>query len=591
MARKPESKEALDAPPPLVGSADTPEAEAGQGTTLSWFGRRQARVSIPRPRILEPVPKHSDVTDEDPGNLLIEGDNRQAMVSLLPQYAGKVDVVLIDPPYNTGKKDFRYSDARFKDPDADTRDGDFVSAEDGGRHAKWLNQMAPTLRIIRDLMAPHGVIFIHINDIELPRLLLLMEEIFDERNKIGLITWKSTVDNNPARVSIDSEYILVWARSLESVASSWRGPVADAKRALLEEAARLRGLGVEIGAARKQWESFLKSNKEALGSYAANYRFLDDEGRAYMMSDVSWPGGGGPTYDVLHPATRKPCRLPSGGWRYQEDTMSELIDEGRIIFGPDETTLPYYKRYLDDDLTGKLPDVLLNFPGRASFSEMTKLFPENPRIFKNPKPVALEDYLLSFVAAKDAIVLDAFAGSGTTGHAVMRLNSRDKGTRRFILIEEGNAGDEYATSLTAERLRRARVKEGIPGGFSFLRVGEAINFDAFEKLQREHLIQSILQTDASGRGGGIKPVKGAKWVIGHNARREAICLHYDAKKHTPITAAILKEIYAEIDKLGLNRPVRVYGESSEIFRSESFTFFKLPDEVANNLTVSLRGGR
>ena len=135
------------------------------------------------------------------------------------------------------------------------------------------------------------------------------------------------------------------------------------------------------------------------------------------------------------------------------------------------------------------------------------------------------------------------------------------------------------------------MKEGIPGGFSFLRVGEAINFDAFEKLQREHLIQSILQTDASGRGGGIKPVKGAKWVIGHNARREAICLHYDAKKHTPITAAILKEIYAEIDKLGLNRPVRVYGESSEIFRSESFTFFKLPDEVANNLTVSLRGGR
>jgi adenine-specific DNA-methyltransferase len=451
--------------------------------------------------------------------------------------------------------------------------------------------MAPTLRIIRDLMAPHGVIFIHINDIELPRLLLLMEEIFDEKNKIGLITWKSTVDNNPARVSIDSEYILVWARSLESVASSWRGPVADAKRALLEEASRLRGTGEKIDATRKQWESFLKSNKEALGSYAANYRFLDDEGRAYMMSDVSWPGGGGPTYDVLHPATGKPCRLPSGGWRYQEDTMSELIDEGRIIFGLDETTLPYYKRYLDDDLTGKLPDVLLNFPGRASFAEMTKLFPENPRIFKNPKPVALEDYLLSFVAAKDAIVLDAFAGSGTTGHAVMRLNSRDKGTRRFILIEEGNAGDEYATSLTAERLRRARVKEGIPGGFSFLRVGEAINFDAFEKLQREHLIQSILQTDASGRGGGIKPVKGAKWVIGHNARREAICLHYDAKKHTPITAAILKEIYAEIDKLGLNRPVRVYGESSEIFRSESFTFFKLPDEVANNLTVSLRGGR
>jgi adenine-specific DNA-methyltransferase len=171
--------------PQIVEEVDEPVGALG--SFLWWAGRRQSSVAVPKPRILEETPEHSDPTDEDPGNLMIEGDNRQAMVSLLPQYGGKVDVVLIDPPYNTGKRDFRYNDSRFQDPDADTARGDFVATEDGGKHTKWLNQMAPTLRIIRELMASHGVIFIHIDDRELPRLLLLMEEIFDERNRIGMV--------------------------------------------------------------------------------------------------------------------------------------------------------------------------------------------------------------------------------------------------------------------------------------------------------------------------------------------------------------------------------------------------------------------
>ncbi len=591
MARKSESTGAPDAPPAPVESTDTPEVEAGQGTALSWFGRRQARISIPRPRILEPDPKHSDPTDEDPGNLLIEGDNRQAMVSLLPQYAGKVDVVLIDPPYNTGKKDFRYSDARFKDPDADTRDGDFVSAEDGGRHAKWLNQMAPTLRIIRDLMAPHGVIFVHINDIELPRLLLLMEEIFDEKNRIGMVVWKGATDNNPTLVAVEHEYVVVWAKSRVSLPTSWQGPTSEIVHATLAAWEHIKATHGDIEAQRSAWTEWIKSHKRDLPPFLWKKNRVHPKFGPYQPDgNLSNPGKAGYFYDVLHPVTKKPVKTPITGWRYPESSFKELIEQDLIEFGVDHSKVPGLRRPLDGDHADKLRSVV-EMDNRVASFEMARLFPESPSVFKNPKPVAFEEHLLGFAAKKDAIVLDAFAGSGTTGHAVMRLNKVDGGTRRFILIEEGNAGDEYATSLTAERLRRARVKEEIPGGFSFLRVGEAINFDAFEKLQREHLIQSILQTDASGRGGGIKPVKGAKWVIGHNARREAICLHYDAKKHTPITAAILKEIYAEVDKLGLNRPLRVYGESSEIFRSESFIFFKLPDEVANNLTVSLKGSR
>lgn len=587
MAPKPKSKEAPDAPPTPAESA-SPEVEVGQGTTLSWFGRRQARVSIPRPRILEPDPKHSDVTDEDPGNLLIEGDNRQAMVSLLPQYAGKVDVVLIDPPYNTGKKDFRYSDARFKDPDADTRDGDFVSAEDGGRHAKWLNQMAPTLRIIRDLMAPHGVIFVHINDIELPRLLLLMEEIFDEKNRIGMAIWEGAAANLGSRIGVQHEYVVVWAKDLSASPTGWSGFISGTRQTMLDHFEEIKKDHPTDEAIDRAWAKWVKAHKEELGGLAPYARA--DRGGPFRGVSLHQPSGNGLRYDVLHPATGKPCRLPAAGLNCKQETMEAYIANGEVLFGKDENIIIQRKQYLHAS-GDQMKSILPTIRSEQGSDDIAALFDGSREEFPHPKPVALEEFLLSFVAGKDAIVLDAFAGSGTTGHAVMRLNARDKGTRRFILLEEGVEGDPYAITLTSRRLRAAREKEGIPGGFSFLRVGEAINFDAFEKLQREHLIQSILQTDASGRGGGIKPVKGAKWVIGHNARREAICLHYDAKKHTPITAAILKEIYAEIDKLGLNRPVRVYGESSEIFRSESFTFFKLPDEVANNLTVSLRGGR
>lgn len=557
-----------------------------RGIVLSWFGRKQARISIPKPRILEPVPEHSDPTDEDPGNLLIEGDNRQAMVSLLPQFAGKVDCVLIDPPYNTGKGDFRYDDGRFHDPDADTRKGDYVSGEDGGRHAKWLNQMAPTLRIIKDLMAPHAVIFVHISDVELPRLLLLMEEIFDQSNQIATIVWKNVTDNNPSRVVVEHEYIVVWARDKSNVKAEWNSPAAETRDLMLAKFAELAEEATG-DALERAWKRWVSRHRDELGEFS-HYNKADAHGPYTGMRSVHNPGKEGYRYDVIHP-NGKPIVQPMRGYRFPEDRMKQLLDEGRILFGTDEDQLVQLKVYLkeaDVSLRG-----VIDLDGRSGTTEITALFPENPNVFKNPKPVALEDYLLGFVAGPDDLVLDSFAGSGTTGHAVMRLNKRDGGHRRFILIEEGNGDDSYATTVTAERLRRARAKEGLPGGFRYLRVGPKIDLEAFETLQHRHLVSSILQTDASGRGGGIKPVDGGKLVIGYNNRREAICLHYDRSTHTPINRDLLRAMYLEADALGLNRPLRVYGESCDIFGSESFTFFKLPDEVINNLTVSLRNGR
>ncbi len=182
---------------------------------LQWEGRRLYRARVPVPRVLEPDKKLS--LGDDGQNLVIEGDNLQVMVSLRSQFNASVDVVYIDPPYNRGGNDFRYSDARFHDPDADGSDGVYVSNEDGGRHTKWLNFMAPRLAMIHELMAPHAVIFVSINDIELFRLGMLMDEIFDEKNRIGVIIWKGSADNNPTQIAIEHEYILCYAKRLSEV--------------------------------------------------------------------------------------------------------------------------------------------------------------------------------------------------------------------------------------------------------------------------------------------------------------------------------------------------------------------------------------
>jgi adenine-specific DNA-methyltransferase len=269
--------------------------------------------------------------------------------------------------------------------------------------------------------------------------------------------------------------------------------------------------------------------------------------------------------------------------------MNQLLADDRIHFGKDETSSVLFKRYISDVETDPLRGIILEFGGKGVNADTKRLFPEQPDVFPNPKPVPLEQYLLSFVADSEATVLDCFAGSGTTAHAVMRLNKSDDGRRRFILIEEGSDGDEYAATLTAERLRRARATEALPGGFRFMRVGERIDIENWAKLARKQIIETILQTDTSGRDGRIRTVDGAKWVIGQNSRREAICLHHDPEKRTPVSEAILREMYVEAKELGLNKPLRVYAEACEVFGSDSFRFFKLPDEVSNNLVMALRG--
>jgi adenine-specific DNA-methyltransferase len=533
------------------------DARPEDGIFLQFAGRERHQAFVRAPRVLMEVPEHGD-PEGSPENLLIEGDNLDVMSALRFQYGEQVNVAIVDPPYGGDRQDVRYRDDS----------------------TGWLNQMLPTFHLIRELLAETGVMFVHIDDDQLFNLGVLLDDIFDERNRLGVIVWKSATDNNPSRVAQEHEYILTYAKNIDRCPKPWRGPIVGPKRVMLDEAERITLSVPELDAQREAWRGFLRANRKSLGSLGSAY-VQWDEGGPFMGDNLSWPGGGGPTYDVLHPRTGKPCKVPSRGWIYPtKERMDQVLADGIILFGPDETTLPTRKRYLAHSETGKLPSVLLDFDGRTAAQEIKRLFPENPRAFKYPKPSALEEYLLSFVADKEALVLDPFGGSGTTAHAVMRLNKRDDGDRRFILIERGNQAnnDEYAVELTAERIKRARTVDGLPGGFTFLRVGDEINDEGWAKMQRDEVARVIRQADPSGKGRGLRRINGC-YIVGANSRRQAVCLNWGGEDAGAVSREVLRAMFEEVAELGLRLPMRVYGVTCDVAETDDFVFCQLPDEV------------
>ncbi|WP_297617833.1 site-specific DNA-methyltransferase, partial [Nocardioides sp.] len=546
-------------------SDGTTATEIGKGLFLHWEGRRNYRTKMPAPRVLEPV---EDLSFGEPdGNRVIEGDNLQVMVSLRSQYRAKFDAAYLDPPYNTGRNDFRYSDRRFHDPDADSDDAFYVSSEDGGRHTKWLNFMGPRLFLVWELLADHGVCFVSISDAELFRLGMLMDEIFGERNRLGVIVWQGNVDGNPTRISTGHEYILCYAKRVESVPSVWTG-TSEAKAWMLDRFAELRSNEPDASKLQVLWQKAIKDQIAAhsasvaeggdptvdLGDTLPKYKFVDAVGAYASNRDVHGSEKGQYFYDVPHPSNGKPCKRPPSGYRFPPERMAQLLDQERIIFGPDEHRQVQIKKYLAEvqpPLRG-----LLEINSARGLSTLKRLFPEGEQKFIHPKPVELISQLLDFATDNDALILDPFAGSGSTGHAVMRLNAGDGGTRRFVLVEEGTPEDRYCRTLTAPRLRAASEQESLPVAFSFEATGERIDRDAILQLEREAITNLIIQTDITGSGRGLGRV-GGKYLIGRNLRGEGVALCWDGRHDSTVDRDVLREMFREAKALSLAKPLRV----------------------------------
>lgn len=586
-----------EAPAPSRGGSPgaTEERPAGPGLYLHWDGRRSYRTRMPAPRVLEPVTRYS-FQDGD-NNKVIEGDNLQVMVSLRSQYRSGVDVAYLDPPYNTGKGDFRYSDKRFRDPNADASDGVYVSDEDGGRHTKWLNYLGPRLWLVWELLADHGVCFVSINDVELFRLGMLMDEVFGERNRVGVIVWKQQVDNNPTRIVVEHEYILCYAKRIDALPSRWAG-TSEAKQWLLDKYLELRGRETDPVELQKLWQAAIRAQKKAFREAAANGRPADevdlgrmDRFRHITNDDGPWAKDwhlentkpGGYDYDIPHPVTGEPCRKPPKGYRYSWESMQKLIAADRIVFGEDHTETAQLRRYLKD-ASDSLRSVI-SIPGRKGADRLNELIPKGSVAFPNPKPVELIELLIGTAGDLDALVLDPFAGSGTTGDAVMRLNAQDGGLRRFLLIEEGEPRDRYARTVTVPRLKAAIRKDGLDAGFQFLRTGQRLNRDAILELEREAIISLIIQTDITGVGRGIKKRQG-KYIIASNFRNEGIALCWAGRSRSIVDLAILRAMFEEAKQLGVQKPLRVYGTTCTVGETESFRFCQIPDEILAALQIA-----
>jgi adenine-specific DNA-methyltransferase len=455
----------------------------------------------------------------------------------------------------------------------------YVSNEDGGRHTKWLNFMAPRLFMLRKLLNDeHGVIFVSINDVELFRLGMLMNEIFKEENWVGTLVWKGATDNNPTNIAIEHEYILCYAKNRRTLPTPWRSAEHEAKEAMLGAYERSKADSKDEAELARNFAAYTKENRDFLGDLY-RYRRVDTRGPHARRRNLDNPGKPGGKYVVKHPVTKRPCRMPGWGWRFPERRMKELIKEGRIWFGADETQIPQLKVYLDE-VEFPLRSVI-SVPSRTGSNELARLFGRRDA-FKNPKPVGLMEILISYSTPKDGLVLDAFAGSGTTGQAVLQLNAADHGNRKFILIEEGRGRSRrtnFCRTLTAKRVKAAIQKDAHNAGFTYLKAGQKLDRDAIVNLERDALASLICQVDETGKGKGIARLNGYDYIIGKNHRQEAICLVWNGEKDSEVTSKALEKAAKEVTAAGLKRPFRIYGTYCRVSDTRSWRFCQIPDEI------------
>ncbi len=432
---------------------------------LTWPGKAECMNVIQQPSIGTLIPLLDESVDwETTHNVIIEGENLEALKLLQKAYYGEVKMIYIDPPYNTGKE-FIYPD-NFREGLADYlrysgqvgEDGFRVSANaetDGRYHSKWLSMIYPRLFLARNLLRQDGVIFVSIDDHEIHSLVLLLNEIFGEENHVGTIVWKNATDNNPTRIATEHEYIVCYARSIDDLDPDWRSGDSAVRDLLVDVGQQLCGDYPDAAQLSVKYSEWFRIHKSELGPLD-RYKYIDADGIYTGSQSVHNPGKEGYRYDLLHPSTGRPCKQPLMGYRFPPETMAKLVESGRIIFGDDENKIVELKVYAKD-YKQKLGS-LFELDGRLGANELRTLFPETDKVFTNPKPSALIAEIIPFVCSGNDLVLDFFAGSGTTAHAVMLVNERLSCALRFVLVQLPDPGFEARTGLSISRTTMERVR-------------------------------------------------------------------------------------------------------------------------------------
>jgi len=410
---------------------------------LDWPGKREGLfvANAPIAKTLRPT-RDESVDFDATQNLFIEGDNLDALKLLQESYLGKVKLIYVDPPYNTGN-DFVYADS-FATTKAEElkRSGQLseegvplvANTEANGRfHSDWLSMMYPRLKLARNLLADDGVLVVSIDENEHGNLVALGTDVLGRDSYCGEIVVKNSSRSDQRYISMQHEYLVFFVRSRVANPGNWM----EKKVGLEQIYAAFEGFRKEVGtdweAIHKAAQAWYKQFPPSDPIYASKHYNRMDERGVFFADNISGPNDGQYVYDVLHPVTGLPCKAPSRGWVFPQKSMGEKIADKRVHFGPDHTTVPNLKTYLKETEWQSLTSIRY-VDGRAASKRLQTLFGQ--KVFTNPK----DEYLLRDVykavgLSGDDVVLDMFSGSGSALHAVLELNRSTASTCRYIGVQ------------------------------------------------------------------------------------------------------------------------------------------------------------
>ncbi|KXL52917.1 putative methyltransferase [Anaerotignum neopropionicum] len=629
------------------------------GITLSFNGKRTAQVIERKvmPRIVK-VDKELSFSDynAEGNNIIIDGENLQAMVTLY-KYKGQIDLIVTDPPYNTGK-DFRYNDKWDTDPN-DPDLGELVTLEDGSRHTKWMKFMLPRIQMMKSMLKPNGVLAICIDEREFFHLGMLLNEVFGEENRIGIINWQKSYSpkNDSTHLSSATEYVLVYSKSKEGTKTTlldrteemnakyknpdndpeglWTSgdPAARTKTDKDRYAIQSPFNGALHYPGTGSWRNTKKNMKE----------YLESWGSKYVEKDI---GDGRPKALVLKgvpiPVIPESQNLDNNPVVFFEGNLGESIlkAEKKAIAIRDNKVMPVLhflkngygrprlKRYLNQVKRGK---VALTFWADEDYDELFQIGCQSwiheesghsqtginelnyilgkGHDFQTVKPLKLIEKIIQLWCPTDGIVLDPFAGSGTTGHAVLELNDISDAKRSFILIEKGEEEDKYARTLTRERVRRAitgervnkngvveKLEDELAGGFEYWILDKKVDAKAILEMKREELIDVITtshwEDDKRKATSVIERInKNYKYLVGKNILGEGFFIIWNGKDSVgELNQNTYMELLAEAKKEGVNTPFHVYARY-QVYQTPKVRFYQIPDKVLMHLGLNENSDR
>lgn len=483
---------------------------------FTWPGKTQAIKESQKQSTgtLRPCKEESEHWDKTQ-NMYIEGDNLEVLKLLQKSYYNRIKCIYIDPPYNTGK-DFIYSDnyqdnlenyLKVSGQLKESEEGNIgiklsTNTETAGRyHSNWLNMMYPRLKLSRNLLTDDGVIFISIDDHEVTHLRNICDEIFGEENFVAQLIWEQGRKSMAAQIAVNHEYCLVYCKNRKinmelSDDNDWKIK-KDGLNSIYAEYDKLKDeYGNNYKAIEKGLQEYYKSlSDNNPAKRHSHFRCVDENG-IYNPDNISQGTGKGGKYDVIHPITKKPCKVPSGGYRFSEENMEILLKENKIHFGKDHTIVPCIKRYLKDTEYEVMASVFYK-DGRGASKKLDSLIGKS--IFKFPKDDEIIKMFLSLIVKENDIILDFFSGSATTAESVMKLNDENDSNLRFILVqipEVDDTNSEYDTicDIGKKRMKLVGANYNSDVGFKVFKL-DSSNLEKWEpdynNIQQSLIVDEI----------------------------------------------------------------------------------------------------